>query len=185
MLTSADHALVPLWKAEMLFTWQWWVLAGLMILPWVFWYFHRKPALMGASLSAGLAFSAGGTFLDHLGTAYGAWAYPIKLIPLIPPLVPWDFSLIPVTAMVFYENWTGIKPVYKAVIFAVLGSFIVQPAATWALMYEPKQWHHWYSFPIFCLMYLGGYALYQWILREQKMGGGNGTSQRDERKLVS
>jgi hypothetical protein len=87
----------------------------------------------------------------------GLWGYNVKLIPIIPPYIPWDFTLMPVTAMLFYQYKPRTNPIVKAAIFSGLGSFIFQPIFEWLGFYNPQNWMDWYSFPIMAGIYLIGH----------------------------
>jgi predicted PurR-regulated permease PerM len=92
-----------------------------------------------------------------LGMSAGLWGYNSAVIPTIPPYAPWNFSLLPVAAMLFYQFMPRIKPVIKSAVFAGFAAFVCEPFFSWLRIYDPKNWRHYYSFPIFIAIYLIGY----------------------------
>lgn len=89
--------------------------------------------------------------------ALGLWEYNSELIPLTPPLLPWNFTIMPVTSMLFYQYKPQINPLIKSVVFSAIGSFIGQPMFAYIGVYNPKHWKHYYSFPILVIIYLIGH----------------------------
>ncbi len=157
MVHNANIELYHLWLSSMVFKWHWWVDLALTILPWALWFLVRKKESTHRFLHGGLVVMLIAAYLDFLGLALGLWGYNSKLLPLIPPYFPWDFTLLPVTAMLFYQYKPQIHPFIKAICFSVLGSFIVQPIFQWLGFYNPKGWKHYYSFPFIVGIYLIGH----------------------------
>jgi len=157
----ANLEIYNIWISDMVFEWHWWVNLGLSILPWLLWIRFRKKDSTHRLLYAGFVVLIISSFLDMLGMTLGLWGYSTKVIPIIPPYFPWDFSLIPVIAMLFYQIKPNVKPLFKAVLFSLLSSFVSQPFFAWLQFYNPKHWEHYYSFPIFIMVYLAGY----WFLQ--------------------
>lgn len=40
----------------------------------------------------------------------GFMEYPVKLLPIFPPMAPWDSTVMPVTTMIFLQYKTEINP---------------------------------------------------------------------------
>jgi hypothetical protein len=136
------------------FTWRWWVLLLLTIGPWIIWIVIRRKRSTGRLLFAGLSLSIIATMLDMAGISYGLWSYRVSLSLSAPPVITWNLSLLPVSTMLFLQYKQELSPFIKAVVFSAVGAFIWQPFAVWINVYNPEKWHHYYSFPIFILMYL-------------------------------
>lgn len=154
ILHDAHVQLYRFWKSQILFSWHWWIDLALTILPWIFWLIVKKKDSTHRLLHGGFVVIILTSILDNIGMAFGLWGYNYIIIPLIPPYIPWDFTLFPVTAMLFFQYKTKINPFVKAVVFSALGSFIVQPLFQWLGFYNPKEWKHYYSFPIVIIIYL-------------------------------
>jgi hypothetical protein len=154
---EANVDIFRIWKSDMVFTWHWWMGVALSVLPWILWVIVRKKESTNRLLLAGLVVLIISSFLDTLGMALRYWDYSTKVIPLIPPFFPWDFTLMPVVAMLFYQFKPNWNPYLKAAVFSAIGSFVVQPVFEWTVFYEKHQWADYYSFPIMFVIYLAGY----------------------------
>ncbi len=152
--------MADLWKRYMLFGWRWWLDLGLTVLPWVLWVIVRDKKQTHNLLYAGFLMLILSSLSDMIGMSFGLWGYHSRLVPFFPAYVPWDFSVIPVTAMLFYQFFPKVKPFYKGMVFAAFGSFVIEPMFAWLGTYNPKSWHHYYSFPIVLVFYMAGYFIY-------------------------
>lgn len=144
-----------LWKSEMFLTWRWWISLAIVVVPWTVWIILRKKGSTYRLLFAGFFVLIVSSFLDMLGIALRLWIYPVDLLPLMPSYIPFDFSALPVVTMLFIQYLPKVKPVFKALAFAALGSFVFQPLMIWVGLYCECVWKNWYSFPILFLIYLG------------------------------
>ena len=86
-----------------LFTWQWWLLLGLTIIPWVIWIIFRDRNRQARLLFGGIVAALITLILDMIGIQAGIWRYGIKLIPSLPPLFPFDLALMPVSYMMMQQ----------------------------------------------------------------------------------
>lgn len=146
--------LVKIWNEYMLFTWRWWLGLVVLIAPAIVWLIYRKKEITYSLLVAGLFMACTSFLLDNAGMALGLWSYPSKVVPIVPPYLPWDFSLLPVATMFFIQWESKFNVFVKSIIFSFVGSFIAQPFFEYCGLYYSKHWKHYYSFPIFILMYL-------------------------------
>ena len=153
--------MASVWRDCMLFGWRWWLDLALSILPWAYWFMVRDKKRTHNLLYAGFVILVLSSFSDMIGMSFGLWGYHSRVVPFFPAYVPWDFSVIPVMAMLFYQYFPNIKPYYKGLIFSAFGSFVVQPVFAWLGTYDPKEWKHYYSFPIVLVYYLIGYWFYK------------------------
>ncbi|MCX7924055.1 MAG: hypothetical protein N3B21_18900 [Clostridia bacterium] len=154
LLHEANAELYRFWLSDMLFKWHWWINVALTVVPWIVWIIIRKKESTHRLLYAGSVMALISTLLDTLGMSLGLWGYNSKLIPIIPPFVPWDLCLIPVSTMILLQYFPRINPWIKAIVYALAGSFIVQPLAEWIGLYNPKVWKHYYSFPFVIVLYM-------------------------------
>lgn len=154
-----NQELYHLWVDHMLFTWRWWLLAALFFIPWVVWFYIRKKDSTQRLLYAGVFMILVSSFLNYLGMVFGLWAYPVKLIPLVPPFMPWDTSLLPVVTMLMIQYYPDFSPWIKSLVFSALGTFGLQPAGDWLGLTEHIHWPNYYSFPILALLYLAAHWL--------------------------
>lgn len=149
-----------IWMEYMVFTWHWWLDVGLAVLPWILWFIVRDKKNTHNLLYAAFFTILAATILDMLGVAQGAWNYNTLLIPYLPQYLPWDLTVMPVTAMLFYQFYPKIKPWIKGIVFGLVASYVVEPIFIWLGVYEPTNWEHHYSLPIYFLIYMIGNWLY-------------------------
>jgi hypothetical protein len=145
------------WLTQVVFSWHWWVDVGLAVLPWILWIIVRRKDLSNRLLFAGLTTALIATYLDVIGMTQGLWTYNTWVVPLMPEYLPWDLSVMPVTAMLFYQFKSNINPWIKAVVFGVFGAFVSEPIFEWLDIYQRINWEYWYSFPIYIVIYMIGY----------------------------
>ncbi len=153
--------MVRVWSGGILFSWHWWVEFGLTVLPWALWLIIRDKRSTPRLLAAGFLTLMIASVLDMTGIYLGLWEYHSVLLPIVPAYLPWDWSVMPVTAMLFYQFKPGINPWIKAVIFSAVGAFAAEPFFAWLGIYNPIAWEFWYSFPIFIVVFMLGWALFR------------------------
>lgn len=177
---DAFNSMVKVWASDIVFTWRWWMEVGIAILPWVFWFIFRKKEDTHRLLYGGLLMILLLCFLDMAGMCLGLWDYPFRVVPFIPQYFSWDFSAFPVVAMLMIQFSplrlfrksaarneklrktlrTLSNPWIKGAVLSLTASFVVQPVAAALRLYEPKQWQHYYSLPMFLFIYMAGWWFY-------------------------
>jgi len=75
-------------------------------------------------------------------------------IPIVPAHLPWNITLAPVSVMATIQFKPNINPYLKSVVYSLLNSFVAQPLSVLLGLYNPKIWRHYYSVPIFIVIYL-------------------------------
>jgi hypothetical protein len=140
-----------------LFTWQWWFLLALSILPWVLWLVIRDKQRQGKLLLGGISVGLIAVIADVTGSQAGFWFYCIKLIPSIPPLLPYDLSLMPVSFMLIQQYTKKRWQRYMVfAIFSVGTAFLIEPVLELMKVYTHVSWKHYYSVPVyFAIMWMG------------------------------
>ncbi len=151
---KANSDIVDIWIDHILFTFSWWISLFLLVVPWILWLKYRKKKSTTRLLTAGIWVAFIATWLNYIGVTLGLWRYNVKLIPVIPDFLPWDFSLLPVTVMLFIQYKPKTKPFIKAILFASLVSFIGEPLFKWLDFFEYPGWHFLASFPFYIGIYL-------------------------------
>jgi hypothetical protein len=147
------------WKKHTLWSFDFWVLLSLAIIPWVIWFIARKRGSEARLLLSGSFVLIIASWFDFLGVAYGLWGYKAMLFPTIPSFMPWDISLIPVTTMLWLQYKPRVNPFIKAISYSALTAFIGEPLFDWVGLYNPINWNSFYSFPIYTLIYLVAYGI--------------------------
>lgn len=149
-----------LWMDKMVFTWHWWADAALAVLPWILWFIVRDRKNTHNLMYAGLFSMLAATLLDMVGIKQGGWKYNTWFLPFLTEFLPWDLSVMPVTAMLFYQFIPKINPWIKGAVFGAIAAYIVEPVFIWLGFYEPINWELHYSLPIYFAIYMIGHWLY-------------------------
>ncbi|MEA5016328.1 MAG: CBO0543 family protein [Candidatus Limiplasma sp.] len=149
-----------IWMEEMVFTWHWWLDVALSVLPWILWFIVRDRKNTHNLLYAGFFSMLTATLLDIMGISQGVWNYNTWLLPYLPEYLPWDLTVMPVTAMLFYQFYPKVSPWIKGVVFGAVAAYVVEPIFIWVGVYEPSGWEHHYSLPIYFVIYMIGNWLY-------------------------
>ncbi|UFJ41138.1 hypothetical protein LOK74_00825 [Brevibacillus humidisoli] len=149
-----DDRMAALWQKEILFTPNWWLGVILSIVPWVLWLFFRTRESTHRLMYAGFFVMMISAFLDFLGVRNGLWYYKAEVFPWFPAYEPWDVTLMPVTVLFLLQFRPNMSPFVKAVLFAGLAAFVGEPLFVWLQLYQPRNWEHYYSFPVYMVIYL-------------------------------
>lgn len=150
---------IEIWVDYVLFSPLWWLGIALSIVPWIVWGIFRKKNSTARLLLASFFVIVVSLILDVLGDQLAFWHYRFHVIPILPTYLPWDLTLMPVTAMSILQIKPKANPYLKAVIFALLASYVGEPAAAWLDIYEPKNWQYTYSVPIQFLIYVAAHYI--------------------------
>lgn len=143
-----------LWSSNVFLTWRWFIGVGLIFVPWIIWFIIKKKQSTDRLLYAGFSVMLMYSFLDIIGIALGLWSYPFNVIPLMPEFIPFDISMAPVVTMVLIQIFPKVKPIYKALFYAAVGSFVFQPVMHFIDLYDPQGWQNYYSFPLLAGIYM-------------------------------
>jgi hypothetical protein len=149
------------WFNNELFTWEWWILVVLFILPWILWYKFKDRNKFFESLLFGTLIIIPTTMLDAIGMQFDFWRYPTQLIPMLPRALPFDMSMVPVAYMFLYQyfkNWRSFIIALTAM--SILYAFVGEPFAVWAELVLYIKWHYINSF--FYYMLIG--LTVRWII---------------------
>lgn len=153
-LTQAlTQARIEYWLSYNLFTWQWWFLAALLIVPWLIFYYAADRRKLPELWLFGLLIHFIIIRLDTLGVETGYWTYPYKVQPFFPFVSFFDSSPLPVIYMLEYQHFPGWRKfIGISVLTAGVFAFICEPVLVAMGLYVPLGWQHIYSFPIYILM---------------------------------
>ncbi|NLD60042.1 MAG: hypothetical protein GX647_10355 [Clostridiales bacterium] len=154
-----------IWRTQMVFTWHWWLDIALAVLPWIVWCIVRDRKRTHDLLYAGLFTMLAAALLDIVGVSQGGWNYNTWLLPYLPEYFPWDLTVMPVGAMLFYQFFPKVSPWIKGAAFGLVGAYAVEPVFAWLGVYEPTGWEHYYGLPVYFAIYMAGHWLYTRRLR--------------------
>ncbi|MDZ5472387.1 CBO0543 family protein [Bacillus sp. 31A1R] len=145
---------IDIWKEYVLFSELWWLGVALSIIPWIIWFLIRKKDSADRLMYAALFVMVISLCLDVLGDQLGIWSYRYNVIPVLPTYLPWDITLMPVTVIVILQFKPEGNPFVKALIFAIISSYLAEPFFNKLQIYNLKHWKYTYSLPIQILIYL-------------------------------
>ncbi|RFU66766.1 hypothetical protein D0466_00865 [Peribacillus glennii] len=162
------------WLEYEILTWQWWMLAVFLILPWIIWFLLVKRDNIIQALLFGMFIIIITKLLDVVGLQYGVWEYPIQLFPVIPRGLPFDISMVPVAYMLLYQYFNTWKTFFIAqVLMALLYAFIGEPFSEWAHVVQYMKWHYILSFFYYILVGAGTRFLLLKLISMQKISSIN------------
>jgi len=142
------------WIQEVVFTYQWWIMIFVLIIPFFLWWRLVDKTRMIEISMVGLLVSGIAFILDQIGTSLGYWTYPYTLIPLERDL--WavaDFSVFPFFYMMMYQWFTEWKVYILAIIiFAFFPAFVGEIMFQRLGIYVLLKWKHIYSVPGYILL---------------------------------
>lgn len=168
LLRQAHHLQYQYWLQHEFFSWQWWTLLGLLIIPWIIWWKLVDKSKVGTILAYGIYIMFIVTAMDAIGSAMQLWIYPIKLFPVVPDSVGIDWGLLTVSHMLIYQYFPRWKLFIAAeTSFAAILAFIGEPLAALCFFYLPLHWHHAWSFPIYIMKaVIGKWMIEKLVLRK-------------------
>lgn len=141
------------WLNNELFTFQFWLLIVILIIPWLIWWKLVDRKRLMEILVYGLLVHTLVTVLDEIGCQLNLWEYRYDIEPLFPRLIPINFTALPIVYMFLYQYFNKWKYFLAAnVIAAAIMSFIIEPIFVWLDIYELFGWKHVYSFPIYIII---------------------------------
>lgn len=138
------------WIKHGVFTAGWWMLLGVLIIPWFLWYRLIDKKRLQEMLLYAFTTSFVGLLLDEIGGSLTFWAYPIKLVPFFPRLISANYTLVPVIFTLVYQYFPRWKSFIIANIFlTIVFSFVLEPTLVWLKLYVLISWKYIYSIPVY------------------------------------
>lgn len=153
-ITDANKLIVDAILHSFLWTWQWWVAVGMIIVPWTIWFFIRDKKSTGRLFAAGLLIMVLSEVLDTIGVMFGKWAYPVKVFPVATINFSFRLSVLPVAVMLLLQFKPKANPFIKAIGFGAFGAYIGLPLLGIIDLYKKVDWAYTYSFFIMTFLYL-------------------------------
>jgi hypothetical protein len=161
------------WVNESVLTLQWLLLVGLLILPWLIWWKLVDRRRLFETITLGYIVFFITLILDELGTELLMWGYRYRVTPLLHALIPYDFTVLPVIYMLFYQWFKTWKLYFWAHVgLAFVFAFVSEPILKWLNIYETYHWKSIYSFPVYILIALFVRWLTLKLLEKQKAANG-------------
>ncbi|MBS4214753.1 MULTISPECIES: CBO0543 family protein [Neobacillus] len=138
------------WFHHDLFSFQWWLLLIIFILPWIIWWRYVDKSRLKEILLFGSLLMLLVGLLDDIGVTTHLWSYPYKLVQVLPRLVPIDYGILIVAHMTvyqFYKKWKSF--IIVNLVMATIFTFIFEPLSVWLNIYKLDNWKYIYSLPIY------------------------------------
>lgn len=141
------------WLNYELFTYQFWFLLALLILPWFIWWRLADRRRFFEILIFMFLVQTAVTILDEFGCQLNLWEYQYDLEPLFPRLIPINFTLFPIGYGLIYQYFPKWKHYLAAsAVASALYAFIGEWVFIRMDIYVLLEWKHIYSFPIYILL---------------------------------
>ncbi len=151
---------------EKLFSFQWFVIVFILVVPWIIWWKLVNKKYIAEIFSFGLLILAVGSFLNGIGTQY-FWSYPYTLLPGLPRVYMITYSVLPVVFMLLYQYFRAWKSFAIATIVSgLVGAFVLQPIMVWLDMMTFIRWNYFYSFLAYIVAGLAVRLLHQAVLHK-------------------
>jgi len=147
------------WFDFVLFSPLWWLGVILSVVPWFLWFLFRNKQSTDRLLYAGLFVMTVSLVFDVTGDQLGLWNYRYNVVPFLPTYLPWDLTLVPLAILLLLQVKPQANPYLKAILFALLTSYVGEPIFTFLSIYDPVNWRLTFSVPIYFLIYLGAHFL--------------------------
>jgi hypothetical protein len=159
--SAADAAGRANWLHMIVYTYQWWLLVALAIIPYIVWWKIVDRKRFFEIFTYGLLVALLTGLLDAIGVETDAWDYKYDLVPLLDVFIVYDVSILPVTYMMVYQHCQTWRPFIIAHIFVSLAfAFIFEPLLMWLDIYYPAAWKHTYS----CVGYFAIAMSLRWVM---------------------
>jgi hypothetical protein len=163
------HLRIANWLNQDIHSWQWYMLIGVLIIPWLIWWKKVEGSRIPEIILLGMLVLIVSSYLDAVITELGLWSYNFWVIPLWPRLISADFTVIPVTFMFLYQQYRPWRSYALAVIIvALIFAFVGEPFLVWTDIYKLHGWKHIYSLPIYIAVGLGARWLVEIFLKRQE-----------------
>lgn len=157
------------WIHNFVFSLKWWVLLALTIVPWFLWWKIVDKSRITEIFLFGFIIISFSTFLDVMGWNYSLWFYPNTLLGTCTPLIPIDYTLLPILYMLAYQYFSRWKSFSITIlILSLTFAFVWEPLSEMLNFYKPLKWNHIYSFFGFFLMGVFSRGIVLKIIKIQK-----------------
>ncbi|RXT00978.1 CBO0543 family protein [Ammoniphilus sp. CFH 90114] len=157
------------WLEHDLFTWRWWFLLAMLIIPWLIWWRFWDKARFKTIAIAGLIAMTLAVFFDDLGVNTMSWSYPYQLVRVAGRLNVIDVTVIPIMFMILYQYFSKWKGYFIALLVAgAFGGYVGEPFLKWLDLYHKLDWTKWQS----ALSYIGigimVKGITDWLIKQEK-----------------
>lgn len=161
--SAADAAGRDFWFNSVVFTYQWWLLVAITIIPFIVWWKIVDRRRFFEITTYGLLVALLAGLLDAIGVETDAWEYKYDLVPLLDVFIAYDISVLPASYMVIYQychTWQSFAIAH--VILSLVFAFVSEPLLVYLDIYQLINWQHIYSVPGYFLLAI----FLRWVMRK-------------------
>jgi hypothetical protein len=151
------------WISHNLFSFQWWILLVVLLVPWIIWFRFVDKSRITQILLFGTLIIILVMMLDNFGVELHLWSYPYQLTSIVTNLLPVDQGMLVVAHMFLYQyfpNWK--KFILANIVMAIIFTFVLEPLTVWSGIYKLENWRYIYSLPLYILKAI----LIKWLVDE-------------------
>ncbi len=113
---------------EELFSYQWWGIVALLLVSYTIWWRLVDRTRLAEILLYGSFVAVTAAVIDIAGVTAALWQYNYRLFPILPAPFPFDYTVLPILAMLAYQySRTWGKYVVLSALGAAVFSFVVLP----------------------------------------------------------
>lgn len=135
------------WLNHELFSWNWWLLVALTVIPLIIWIMVVDRKRLLEILLFGTLIIILTSYLDAAGFDLMFWVYPVEFMPLTTIAIPFNVSMVSVTYMMMYQFFNSWKSYSIALIsMAIIFAFIGEPVSKLLNWIHYIHWNYYYSF---------------------------------------
>ncbi|WP_456276418.1 CBO0543 family protein [Bacillus sp. AK128] len=141
------------WYNNEFLTWNWWLLLGILIVPWIVYIVLCKRSRIVSTMLVGMIVALVTMLFDVTGSDYGFWGYPVELVRPGPGAFAFDLGMVPVVIMLIFQFFPLRKEYGVAlVVMALVFSFIGEPLSHKFELIIYYKWKYIYSFCYYILI---------------------------------
>lgn len=138
------------WIDHNLFSVRWWILFGMVTIPWFIWYRLIDKKRLQEMFLYLFTTSFIAVLLDEIGSSLSLWSYPVHLLPFIPRLITANYSMVPIIFTLVYQYFPKWKSFIIAnIVLTLVFSLILEPILVLIKLYTLNTWKHIYSIPLY------------------------------------
>ena len=93
------------------------------------------------------------TYIDIFGSQFVLWTYLDRVMPIVPSLLFFDYTIIPLYYMLVYQyssTWKSFA-IWNAVLAGII-SFVIFPLLSLLKLFKLENWRYIYFFPIIYIL---------------------------------
>ncbi|ADU29655.1 CBO0543 family protein [Evansella cellulosilytica] len=111
------------WLEHNVFTFQWWLLLTILVVPWLVWWLFVDKKNISRILLFGCLLMILVLIMDDLGVELQLWSYRYQLVSILPRLISIDQGIIIIFHMAIYQffpKWKSflIANIVMAIVFS-------------------------------------------------------------------